>query len=188
MEFFAFDDQYVRRLREGDLLTEEHYIQYFQPLLTAKLHRLRVPSMDVEDVINDTHRRVFETLRKPEGIRDGHKFGAFVSTTCTHVAHEFARKRHGLEPLDDVYPTNDDAVRDLIRKERIERVRRALESLAKEDPKDAEILRDFFMKDLDKDEVCEKYGINRNYLRVLMHRALKKFRKKYDDPDDPDDS
>ena len=46
------------------------------------------------------------------------------------------------------------------------------------------ILRDLFMKDMDKDEVCEQHGVSRDYLRVLVHRALQKFRRKYEDPDD----
>ena len=35
MDFFTFDDEYVRRLREGDPCTEEHYEHYFGLLLIA---------------------------------------------------------------------------------------------------------------------------------------------------------
>jgi RNA polymerase sigma-70 factor (ECF subfamily) len=108
-----------------------------------------------------------------------------VNTTCAHVAYEFARKRHETVQLhDDHAETDEDTLRDLIRKEAIERVRRVLASLAKDDPKDAEILHSLFITEHKKDEVCEKYGVTRDYLRVVIHRALKKFRKKYDDPDD----
>jgi RNA polymerase sigma-70 factor (ECF subfamily) len=53
------------------------------------------------------------------------------------------------------------------------RVRAVLETL---DPRDAEILKAVFLDDVDKDEICERFDIDRQYLRVLLHRAKAKFR------------
>jgi len=185
MDFFAFDDEYVRRLRDGHPETVEHYFDYFKELLKAKLRRRGLPPSDIEDIIQTTHFRVFDQLLRGEGIRDGHAFGGWVNTTCTHVAQEHERKRHETVELDVELPSHDeDSLRELIRKETKLRVRRALLSLAKENKRDADILRDLYIKDLEKDEICRKHGVDRNYLRVLLHRALKKFRDEYD----PDDS
>lgn len=182
MELFAFDDDYVRRLREGDRVTEEHYVQYFKLPLTLKLRRRRLSPDDIDDIIQITHLRVFDKLRNGTGIRDGHAFGGWVHTICTHVAQEYERKRRETVELNEDWPSGDySALRELLDKETEARVRRALRALAREDARGADILRDLYLEDLDKDEICRKYGVDRNYLRVLLYRALKKFREEYDD-------
>lgn len=183
MDFFAFDDEYVRRLREGDRWTEEHYVHYFKPLLTVRLLRRGTPSSEIPDIIQTTHLRVFNELRNGKGIRDGHAFGGWVLTVCTHVAQEMERKRHEtVEIVDDQFQSEeDDALRELITKETIARVRRTLQSLGKKDKRDADILREVYLKERDKDQICRKHGVDRAYLRVLVHRAIKKFRDEYDD-------
>ena len=35
------------------------------------------------------------------------------------------------------------------------------------------------MEERDKDEVCKDFGVDRNYLRVLLHRAKSAFRAQY---------
>ena len=42
--------------------------------------------------------------------------------------------------------------------------------------RDQAILRAIFLDELSKDEVCNKFGVGRDYLRVLLHRAKGKFR------------
>lgn len=181
MDFFAFDDEYVRRLREGDRDTAEHYVHYFKLLLTARLRRRGTPGAEIPDVIQATHIRVFNELRNGKGIRDGHAFGGWVLTVCTHVAQELERKRRETDELDENFRSeNDDPLHDVITNETKTRVRRALQSLAAKNERDAAILRDVFLNEGDKDEICRKYGIGRPYLRVLIHRALKAFRGEYD--------
>jgi RNA polymerase sigma factor (sigma-70 family) len=181
MDLFAFDDDYVRRLREGDRWTVEHYLEYFRLFLTAKLRKRGVPSGDVGDLIQETHARVFNELRGDQGIRDGHRFGAYVSSVCNHVLQEYWRLRvRETEELKDVFPSPDNPFEDSSNKETVARVERTLRRLAKENQRDADLLRDFFLRELDKDAICLKYDVDRNYLRVLVHRALKKFRELYD--------
>jgi RNA polymerase sigma factor (sigma-70 family) len=182
MDFFAFDDEYVRRLREGDPDTAKHYVNYFKILLTIKLQRRRgLQTDDINDIIQTTHLKVFLQLKGEEGIRDGHAFGAWVHTTCTHVAQEFERKRRNTVELDEDFESKEEsALRELITKETKSRVRRVLQSLAKTEKRDAQILRDLYFKEIDKDVICAQYGVDRDYLRVLIFRALKKFREKYD--------
>ena len=177
MDFFAFDDEYVRRLREGDRWTEEHYFRYFKLFLTLKLRGRGVAPGDVDDVIQEVHSRVFKELRGEGGPREGNKFGAYVNSICNHVVQESARKQRDTKELEDVFPNEDDALRDLITKETRERVHRTLTSLGK---RDADILRAVFIHEGDKDEICRRFGVTREYLRVLVHRALEKFRDEYD--------
>ena len=60
--------------------------------------------------------------------------------------------------------------------EQRERVRQALAGLP---DKEREILRWLFFEERDKDEICRELNVDRNYLRVLLHRAKAKFRDRY---------
>jgi len=178
MELFAFDDDYVRRLREGDRFTEEHFYSYFQQLLLIKLRR-RLPSLDaIDDVRQTVFVRVFDKLRSPDGgIRDGRKLGAYVNTVCNNVLLERYRQGNRTEPLEEEhlnFTTSEDVVNALLTTEKREHVRRVIRKLPK---RDADILNALFFKEHDPDDVCREFQVDRSYLRVLLHRAKEKFRK-----------
>jgi RNA polymerase sigma-70 factor (ECF subfamily) len=40
-------------------------------------------------------------------------------------------------------------------------------------------LKEVFLEERNKDEVCDEFGVDRNYLRVLLHRAKRNFRALY---------
>jgi RNA polymerase sigma-70 factor (ECF subfamily) len=40
-------------------------------------------------------------------------------------------------------------------------------------------LREIFLEEKDKDEVCRDFGVDRDYLRVLLHRAKQSFKSLY---------
>jgi hypothetical protein len=63
-------------------------------------------------------------------------------------------------------------------RERKDLVRNVLEELPK---KDQYILRAVFLEDADKAEVCKRFDVNRDYLRVLIHRAKMRFRSALDE-------
>ena len=177
MQLYQFDDAYVQRLREGDRWTEEHFVRYFGELLLIKL-RGRLRSMDaVEDVRQEVFVRVMRTVRAPEGLRDGRKLGAFVNSVCNNVLLESYRAKRETETLDEDLP--DDAVsieEALVTGEMKDHVRRALDEM---EPKDAKLLRAIFLEERDKDEICREYGVDKNYLRVLLYRAKEKFRSAF---------
>lgn len=185
MQLYQFDDDYVRRLRDGDRWTEEHFVRYFSELLLIKL-RGRLRSIEaIDDVRQEVFVRVMRTLRAPEGLRDGRKLGAFVNSVCNNVLLETYRAGKRVERLDsdkyaqvaDSEASVDDA---LVTGETRARVRRVLNQLQ---PRDAQILRALFLEDRDKDEICRAFRVDRNYLRVLVHRAKEKFRGEYRDGD-----
>jgi restriction endonuclease Mrr len=64
----------------------------------------------------------------------------------------------------------------LILKETRTRVRRVLAEIG---GRDAEILRAVFLEEHSADLVCRSFGVDRAYLRVLLHRAKQKFRDEY---------
>jgi RNA polymerase sigma-70 factor (ECF subfamily) len=189
MDFFTFDDDYVRRLRARDARTEEHFAKYCRDMLPIILRKYVRSTNDMDDVVQETSIRVLEKVLSPDGgLRDNTKFGAFLAITGRNVALERARKRGRTEPFDDHRDDRadgeDDALTKLITAERKLQVRRVLNRLS---PRDVAILRALFFDQRNKDELCRKEGISRSYLRVLLHRALEHFGKKFDAADETND-
>jgi len=181
VQFFSnFDNSYLERLRAEDPDTQKHFITYFRELMRIKL-RSRLSSEHIEDVQQETFTRVLAALRSEEGIREPERLGAFVNSTCNHVLLEFYRRLSRGTPLEDEncndlpHPA-DNALNELIRKQLTETVRRVLDDLTE---KDRRLLREVFLEEKEKDEVCRSFGVDRNYLRVLVHRAKQNFRARY---------
>ena len=45
--------------------------------------------------------------------------------------------------------------------------------------RDRRLLREIFLEERDKDAVCQDFGVDRDYLRVLLHRAKQAFKAVY---------
>jgi RNA polymerase sigma-70 factor (ECF subfamily) len=45
--------------------------------------------------------------------------------------------------------------------------------------KEKQLLEWLFFEERDKDEICRTLGVDRNYLRVLLHRAKQRFKTEY---------
>jgi len=174
MELFAFDDDYVRRLRQRDRETERHFESYFRDLLLIKLRRRLASAEAIEDVRQEVFLRV---LAKLDELRDGRKLGAFVNATCNLVLLEWYRDDARAARTDAPPPSEPgDIERDLVDEETRARVRRVLSRLP---ARDGDILRALFLEERSKDEVCRIFDIDRNYLRVLLHRARQRFQNEF---------
>jgi RNA polymerase sigma-70 factor (ECF subfamily) len=178
VELRQFTSEYVQRLAGGDAEIERHFTAYFSELLLIKLRRGLRSSQSVEDVRQETFLRVFYVLRHGQGLASPEKLGAFVYGVCNNVLSEHYRAatRHpplpegGLDPRE----SGPDPEAEFVNEERKRSVRRILEKLP---AKDSQILRLIFIEERDKDEVCRIFQVDRNYLRVLLHRAKNRFRE-----------
>jgi RNA polymerase sigma-70 factor, ECF subfamily len=173
----VFDQDYVNRLTEGDAETEAHFTKYFSALLLIKLRgRLRSPQL-VEDARQETFLRVLHVLRNKGGVQHPERLGAFVNSVCENVLSELFRagSRFQQVPENAVEPADEgvSAESQCISEERKNIIRRVMITLANPDQ---QILRKVFLEEQDKDEICKEMGIDRDYLRVRVHRALARFR------------
>jgi RNA polymerase sigma-70 factor, ECF subfamily len=175
-----FDGAYVQRLIAEDPDTERHFTKYFGDLLTLKLRsRLRSASL-VDDAKQETFARVLTALKQKAGLANTATLGSFVNSVCNNVLFELYRTGRKTTPLeDDVDPADDrnsDAERSILAAEERVRVRRALAALP---DKERELLRWLFFDERDKDGICRDLNVDRNYLRVLVHRAKTRFRQEF---------
>jgi len=178
---FEFDRAYLDRLASGDAETERHFTRYFSDLLAIKLRsRLRSPAQ-VEDAKQETFLRVMHALRQPGGIQSPGAFGSFVNSVCNNVLFELYRAHSRTTPLEDETgaalpdPAVDVETTIAIDEDRAH-VRAVMETLP---PKEKQLLQWLFFEECDKDEVCRRLGIDRNYLRVLLHRAKLRFKAEF---------
>jgi RNA polymerase sigma-70 factor (ECF subfamily) len=181
VELFTFDKAYVERLREGDAQTEQHFVSYFNQLLRIKLRARMLAPEIVDDLRQETFIRVIAALRHEGGIRQPERFGAYVNSTCNNVLLEFYRSSSRSKPLDESHTEIADKVLDLegmlVSQESKERVRVILGELPQ---RDGDLLRAIFLEEKEKDEVCHQFGVDRDYLRVLLHRAKDRFKSLYE--------
>ena len=181
LEFHSFDAEYVQKLCAGDRQTQEHFVGYFTELLQIKLRsRLQSPHA-IEDVRQETFARVFAVLSRDGGLRQPDRLGPFVNTVCNHVLMEHYRSSNRSDSLDaegspELPATGANAL-DLASARQIkEKVREILLDLA---PRDRSLLHAVFLDERDRDEVCREFGVDRDYLRVLLHRAKQEFKTEF---------
>jgi RNA polymerase sigma-70 factor, ECF subfamily len=122
-----------------------------------------------------------KTLRQPGGIQSPGGFGAFVNSVCNNVLFEMYRSHSRTTPLEeeagDALPDPAmDAETAVGLDEDRAHVRSVMGSLP---DKERLLLQWLFFDECDKDEVCRRLNIDRNYLRVLLHRAKQRFRHEF---------
>jgi RNA polymerase sigma-70 factor, ECF subfamily len=180
LDLYTFDKLYVDRLRDGDPTTERHFVSYFGEILGIMLRARYLTPERIDDVRQETLTRVIAALRLDGGIRQPERFGAFVNSICKNVLRENERDSRRTWPLaDDHFEIPDklvDLERALISEETKAKVREILSEMKK---RDRELLRAIFLEEKDKDEICREFGVDREYLRVLLYRAKERFRSSF---------
>jgi RNA polymerase sigma-70 factor, ECF subfamily len=182
VDFFAFDDAYLQRLRNRDFQTEQHFVAYFTKLILIKLRSRMLAPQAIEDIRQETFVRVLKALSSQGGIQSGERLGSYVNSVCNNVSLEYYRSSRRTEQVDDKLPELPDKAIDLdgllASKEARERVHQVLQRLPE---KDSRLLRALFLEEREKDDICRDFGVDREYLRVLLHRAKQSFRTLYTD-------
>ena len=180
MELFTFTKAYVDRLRAADPATEQHFVTYFGQLLRIKLRARFLASETVDELRQETFIRVISALRTEGGIRQPERLGAFVNSICNNVLLEFYRSSSRTQPLQESHIAESGNVLDLedflVTRQAKEHIRQVLASLPK---RDRRLLCAIFLEEKDKDEVCQEFGVDRDYLRVLLYRAKDRFKAVY---------
>ena len=153
---------------------------YFSELIQLKLRsRLRSPQA-IEDVRQETFTRVFAALHGGK-VRQPERLGAFVNSMCNNVLLEHYRASSRDSSLEDEdqedFPAiSIDLLGALAAKQLGEKIREILEEMPE---RDRRLLREVFLEERDKDAVCRDFGVDRDYLRVLLHRAKLSFKSLY---------
>ena len=183
---FAFDGDYVRRLIAEDPETERHFTEYFGDLLSLKLRSRLRSAAQVEDARQETFVRVLTALKKKGSLATPESLGAFVNAVCNNVLLESYRSTARTTPLDDETNEPEDAGPSaewrVLKAEERSKVREAMAGLPQ---KDRELIQWLFFENRPKDDICRELNVNRQYLRVLFHRAKQRFRERFAGGEEP---
>jgi RNA polymerase sigma-70 factor (ECF subfamily) len=181
LQFHSFDAGYIRRLTDGDPETERHFAAYFGELIKLKLAARLHSSPMIEDIRQETLLRVLRALRRGSGVEHPERFGAFVNTVCNNVMYEFCRTAHRDGHIEEQTVEPVDTTVNLDRPIELSDTQREVAFVLSRLPaKDRELLRAVFLEERDKDEICRRFHVDANYLRVLLHRAKGRFRRAYE--------
>ena len=179
VDFYSFDQDYLRRLGAHDPATEAHFVAYFSERLRIALRARGIDSHTIEDVRQETFCRVWIAIQSGS-VNNPQGFGAYVHAVCKHVLSESRRNefRNQHDPLDgtDVVDQQLGLEELMQRKENRALVRDILAELPE---RDQHLLLARFFEDRDNEEVCGDFGVDRDYLRVLFHRAIQRFGELY---------
>jgi RNA polymerase sigma-70 factor (ECF subfamily) len=172
-----FDKAYLVALRDRDREIENHLVESLSRPLWVKLHTcLRSPQL-IEDARQETFLRVFVYFRSGKTLDNPASLPGFVLSVCINVCHEFLRShtRHEQMPVTEIEPRDRAANPEqrVVTEERKQLVANVLNDLS---TKDRQVLRRVFLDEADKDEICHELGVDRGYLRLLVHRAKGRFR------------
>jgi RNA polymerase sigma-70 factor (ECF subfamily) len=182
MQFYAFDETYLSQLAAGDLNTQQHFVAYFSKLIDLKLRQQLESRQQVDDARQETFTRVFLLLSKG-GLRQPERLGAFVNSICNNVLLEQYRAARRApaeeagesEAPDPAHPgAGPEAA--LAARQMTQQIREVIQELPE---RDRRLIREIFLEERDKDEVCRDLGVDREYLRILLHRAKKSFKSLY---------
>ena len=178
-QFCSFDREYVGRLSDCDAATERHFVDYFSRLLQMKLRSRIRSAQDVDDLLQEVFLRVLRTIRHGAGLRHPERLGVYVNKVCDNVVFEYFRQ-HGRGRVTDLEfkesslrSAEAGAEAELISEQNLRHVRAVVAELPVRDRK---VLQAVFLEERDRDAVCREFGIRREHLRMLLHRAKIRFR------------
>jgi RNA polymerase sigma-70 factor (ECF subfamily) len=178
---YLFDAAYLERLRAGDAATEHHFCAYFSELILLKLRTRGLVAL-FDDISQETFVRVLRTLKSPDGLRDPGALGAFVWSVCTNVLLEHGRSRKSvsLAPADEPADVLDPAARSPEAQLALEEQRQAVRAVINDmTQRDRDVLAAIFLGEEERNSVCAQLGVTKDYLRVLLHRAKKELKTRY---------
>ena len=179
MDLFSFDDEYLQRLRAGESEIVDHFVAYFSQLLRIKLRYRRLPPDRIEDIQQETFARVLKALQTENGVRHSERLGAFVNSVCNFVIQEDHRDKRKNQTPEEHQVDPPDKLLDIenltINAELMGSIRQLILTLPQ---REQDVLRMVFFEEREKDEVCKALKVDRDYLRVLLHRAIEHLRKK----------
>ncbi len=178
-QLYSFDGTYLSALHEGDETTEHHLFSYFTPFVQRKLSKyLQTPEL-VEDAAQETFSRVLTAVQKEERVRHPERFGAYVTAVCRNVAMEMWRREKRFVALDEVKACRSDSFRSPHCAAEAAEIRARVRTILASLPSlDRHLLQAAYLQEEDRASMCKRFGVSAAYLRVLLHRAKRRFSNK----------
>jgi RNA polymerase sigma-70 factor, ECF subfamily len=172
-----FDQSYLAALQSRDPETEADLVRAFSKPLWLKLRtRMRSPEL-IDEACQEALLRVFTYFRSGKTLEFPERLAGFVHGVANHVALELLRADRRHDPIPEGFQDPPDYLTPELLAVTADRKLLVGNILAELAEQDREILRLVFLEEEDRDEICRRLGVDRTYLRVLLHRAKLRFRE-----------
>ncbi|MBD3363488.1 sigma-70 family RNA polymerase sigma factor [Candidatus Dojkabacteria bacterium] len=140
----------------------------------------RLSNIDIaEEITSDVFLSAVESIKDFDTKRNI-RFGSWLYSVAHNKIIDYFRKKKAL-PLDEDYKSQisetQDLTKDLVQDEMHYKIAKIL-SLIK--PRYQEIISLRYFAELENDEIAKILKINKNNVAVLIHRALKSFKKEFE--------
>ena len=174
----VFDDAYLRRLRNGDEETAKHFDGYFRRLLRRWIWGKFTREQE-EELVDSSMVIAFEKIMQGQP-RDPARLPAYMTGICLNLTRlalrsGFQRTTKNSEDI-QIADHAPDAEERIMKREQAQEVKKVLGTLGS---RDRGILVDLFFHEKKRDEVCERYGVDRDRLRLILFRARKRFQSEW---------
>ncbi len=172
-----FDEEYLRALANSNPEAENSLIAHFcRPVQTKLRACLRSPEI-AQDAAQETFLRVLVFFRSGRSLEHPNCLPRFVYTVCHNVALEFLRAHTRHDQWAEDAPEPVDPSLDPERRADAAERRQIVHSLLRElSERDRQLLCRVSLAEEDKDAICREFHVNREYLRVLLYRARRRFK------------
>ena len=173
----TFDSSFLDALQQGDSPAEQAlYDRFKRPVELVLRARIRAPQLR-EEAHQEVFLRVFSYFRSGKTLDDPARLPAFLCAVARNTALEVLRantRETQLFPeIGDRRDPSADPERDVLLGERRSVLRRVMGSLKSAD---RVVLERVYPQLQDKGSICRDLQIDRDYLRVLAHRARARLR------------
>jgi RNA polymerase sigma-70 factor (ECF subfamily) len=173
----TFDENYLRALQQHEAEAENFLITHFTRPVQLKL-RARLRSAELaQDACQETFLRVLRYFQSGRTLDNPASLPGFIHTVCHNVALEFLRAHTRQSQIPENAPEAEDTGLTpegrMVTEERRELVGRVLSEMPE---KDRQLLRRVLLEEEDREQICREFQVDRDYLRVLVHRARNRFR------------
>lgn len=150
---------------------EELYAEYWDRLHILYSYSIR-DYHDAEDLAQEALVRIWRYWDRIQW----NKLGGAIAVIVNNVRYDYVRgnfDKPDKEFYEDTleFESHDDGITDPLRKLIIERAADAVnEFTGVLKDKDREIFLDFYTRDMDIEDLCQKYGMKRTHIYVQLHR------------------
>jgi RNA polymerase sigma factor (sigma-70 family) len=179
VERFEFNDDYLARLRGRDLATWQHFDEFFRQRIRAKF-RAKFSWELADDLAGATMLAVIESIDRGEP-REAACLAGYVFSICHHKMLEAWRKFSKESPADFDFESlgakEKTPLQECLGKEEAKKIQRVLGHLSK---RDHDVLVSIYYHGQDRDQVCQRYGVERDHLKMILFHARKRFQKEWE--------
>jgi len=170
--------EWVQRILAGDADAEQELISRFQNSIRLIILRRTGDPQLANDVSQETFMLALQKLRAGE-VRNPDSLPAFLRQIAINISiHHYRKERRFVstdqDALDQKVVHHPQHEHELDTRKLRESLEMALNNLGK--PRDQEILRRFYLRDEDKEEICQDLQLSEAHFDRVLFRARQRMR------------